>query len=248
MLLLVALALLTGLLVSQVANFATTVYLHRTLSHRAITMRPALSFGFRLLLWMTTGIAAREWVAVHRKHHAHTDTDEDPHSPARLGWLRVQLTNVALYRRTAADPEVLRRYAKDVPPDRWDRILFDHAFLGLGLGIALLVFLFGWWAALLAAGVHTVVYLSMSGAVNAVAHTFGRRTYDNSATNVQWLAFLTGGEGLHNNHHEMPTSARFSFHRGEFDPSWSAIRLLLRLGWLSTRLEAPRSREMASVG
>src|SRR5688572_9656501 len=185
MLLSLFLALVAGIAISQVANFGTTVYLHRTLTHRAISMRPGLAWMFRFLLWMTTGIAAREWVAVHRKHHAHTDTDEDALSPARLGWLRVQLTNVALYRRTAADPEVLRRYAKDLPPDRWDRVLFDHALVGLALGIGVLVLVLGWWAGLLAAGIHTVTYLSMSGAVNSAAHTFGRRTYDNSATNLQ---------------------------------------------------------------
>ena len=71
----------------------------------------------------------------------------------------------------------------------------------------------------MAAPVHMVAYLGLSGAVNAVAHTFGRRPYDSSATNVQWLAFLTAGAGLHNNHHAAPTSARFSLGRFEFAPA-----------------------------
>jgi stearoyl-CoA desaturase (delta-9 desaturase) len=101
------------------------------------------------------------------------------------------------------------------------------------------VVLFGWQVAVVAGVVHMAGYLMLSGAVNAVAHTFGRRTYDNSATNVQWLALLTGGEGLHNNHHAAPTSARFSLDGG-WDPSWGPIRLFERLGWVRIRHREPR--------
>ena len=107
----VLLAFVVGFVVCQVATLATTLYLHRTLSHRAITMRPWLLFLFRPLLWMTTGIRPREWVAVHRKHHAYTDVEGDPHSPKLLGWVAVQFGNVGLYRKVATDPEQVRRYA-----------------------------------------------------------------------------------------------------------------------------------------
>src|ERR1700716_3934977 len=128
-------AIAVGFAVSQAANPATTVYLHRAGAHRAVRLRPPLTFAFRFLTWITVGIKPREWVAVHRKHHAFTDVEGDPHSPKLLGWLRVQLTNAALYRKVANDPEQVRRYARDLPPDRWDRLVFDHAFVGLGIGI-----------------------------------------------------------------------------------------------------------------
>jgi stearoyl-CoA desaturase (delta-9 desaturase) len=221
----VALGVLVGFLLSQVATAATSVYLHRSLSHRAMTVRPVLAFAFRLFLWLTVGIKPREWVAVHRKHHAHTDVEGDPHSPVLLGWVRVQFANAALYRKVARDPEQVTRYARDLPADRWDRLLFDHGWLGVSLGIGILIAVLGPIAGVTAAAVHASCYLLLNAAVNAIGHTFGRRPYGNTATNLQWLAWLTGGEGLHNNHHEAPTAARFAHRRGEIDPSWWMIRL-----------------------
>jgi stearoyl-CoA desaturase (delta-9 desaturase) len=225
-LLTVLLALAIGAVLSQIATFATTVYLHRALSHRSMTMRPGLSFAFRVLVWISVGIRPREWVAVHRKHHAYTDVAGDPHSPKLLGWVRVQLTNVGLYRAVASDPEQVARYARDLPADRWDRVFFDRAWLGLAIGITAVVATFGPWVGLLAAGVHTVTYLQLNSAVNAMTHTFGKRPYDNGATNLQWLALITMGEGLHNNHHAAPTSAKLALHHGEIDPAWPAISVL----------------------
>ena len=239
-----------GLALSQVATWGTSVYLHRSLSHKAVDLHPLPRFGFRVLLWLTVGIKPREWVAVHRKHHAYTDVEGDPHSPVLLGWVRVELTNAALYRKVARDPEQVARYAKDLPQDRWDRVLFDHGFLGLTIGIAFMVVVFGPVIALTAALVHATTYLLMNAAVNSIGHTFGRRPYGNSATNLQWLAWLTGGEGLHNNHHEAPTSARFAHRRGEIDPSWWSIRLLsgVRLATIRHRGPKGRSRSLAGVG
>ena len=237
------LASVVGFAVAQLAIVATTLYLHRTLAHKALRIRPGVAWALRAMLWLTTGIRPREWAAVHRRHHAFTDEPEDPHSPKQLGWVRVQLTNAALYRRCARDGVTVARYARDLPPDRWDRVLFDHAFVGLGLGIGILVVVLGPITGLVAAGVHTVVYLGLNGSVNAVTHTFGKRPHDNSATNLQWLAFLTAGEGLHNNHHAAPTSARFSLQHGELDPVWPLIRVLRRLGWATVRHEGAPVRE-----
>jgi stearoyl-CoA desaturase (delta-9 desaturase) len=234
------LGLVTGICITQLANFATTVYLHRGLAHRALTMRPWLEGSFKVVIWLTTGMRPRQWVAVHRKHHAFTDQHEDPHSPARLGWLRVQLTNPGLYRRVARDESQVDRYARDLPPSRLDRLFFDRALLGLGLGVVLLVLAIGWQASLVAVPVHLVAYLGLSGAVNAIAHTFGRRPYETSATNVQWLALLTAGEGLHNNHHAAPTSAKFALGRFEIDPAWWAIRVFRRFGWIKVRHDLPK--------
>ena len=234
------LALLVGVVLAQVGTFLTTVYLHRALSHRALTMAPPLAFAFRVGLWLMTGIRPRQWVAVHRKHHAATDTAEDPHSPKVLGFWRVQLGNVGLYKRAASDKELVRKYARDIPRDELDRYAFDHALLGLAIGISILVTVmwalgFGLVTGFVAAGLHAVLYLMLAGAINAVGHEFGSRPYDNSATNLKALALVTGGEGLHNNHHAAPTSARFSMHDGELDPAWWLVRAFAALHLVHVR-------------
>jgi len=233
-------AFIIGFVVCQVALLCTTIYLHRTLSHKALSLSAPVRAVFRVLVWLMTGIRPRQWAAVHRRHHAFTDTEGDPHSPVLLGFWRVQLTNAALYRKVARDGETVRRYTKDLPPDAWDRALFDHGFLGLGIGVAILYFAFGWEIALMAAGFHVVLYLSLNAAVNAVGHTFGKRVYENSATNNHWLAWLAGGEGWHNNHHAAPTSARLAQARGQLDPGWLVIRGLVRIGQAKIRLSELR--------
>jgi stearoyl-CoA desaturase (delta-9 desaturase) len=232
--------LVVGLLVTQLAILATTVYLHRGLAHKGLTVHPVLAVPLRLLLWITTGMRPREWAAVHRRHHAAVDTELDPHSPAVVGFWRVQLANAALYRRVARDGVTTEKYAKDLQPDRLDRWLFDHAFLGLGVGVTILVVTFGWSTGLFAAAVHTVAYLGLSGAINAIGHTYGDRPAENSGTNSRALALITGGEGLHNNHHAAPTSARFSFQRGQLDPGWWVVRALGVVGLVKVRHREPK--------
>jgi len=242
----VALALIVALAVTQLAIYLTTIYLHRALAHRAMTLRTSAALPMRFVLWVTTGIKPREWVAVHRKHHAFTDEPGDPHSPVLLGYRAVQFGNVALYRR-AAKGDTVTRYAKDLPPDAWDRVLFDRAWLGLGIGITLLCLAFGWQLGLIAAAVHTVGYLFLSATINAVGHVRGKRPYAGSSTNNQWLAWLTAGEGLHNNHHAAPTSARFSLHPRELDPGWWVVRALKGLGLASIRHDDVKVRVAAAA-
>jgi stearoyl-CoA desaturase (delta-9 desaturase) len=222
----VLVALVVGVAASVVANMATTVYLHRALAHRALMLRAPAAHAFRFVIWVSTGIRPRQWVAVHRKHHAFTDVEGDPHSPVLHGWVKVQMLNVAMYRREAKNPRTVERYARDLPPTMLDRVFYDHALVGLGIGVASLVLLFGWQVGLLAAFVHVNMYLGGSAAVNAIGHHFGRRPYDNNAGNLQWLAFVTAGEGLHNNHHAKPTSAKLSHRWFEVDPGWWLIKSL----------------------
>ncbi len=246
----IVIAVVVGLALTQLANLATTVYLHRDLAHRAVRLHPALRSVFKVFLWMSTGISARQWAAVHRKHHAFTDEVEDPHSPARLGWLRVQLTNAVLYRRSARDPRTTDRYARDIPVTVADRWVLNRGVIGLALGVAILVWWLGWVPGLVAAVVHTVGYIGLGGSVNGVAHTFGRRPFDNSATNVVWLAWLTCGEGYHNNHHAAPTSARFSRRWYQFDLGWWFIGAASRLGLARIRhtdVDALASRSSSPV-
>jgi stearoyl-CoA desaturase (delta-9 desaturase) len=240
MLRVILLALAIGLVVTLAANVATTVFLHRGLAHKALTFRRPVTEFFRFLMWITTGIRPRQWVAVHRKHHAFTDVEGDPHSPVLLGWMKVQMSNVALYRREARNQDTITRYSKDLPADRLDRWFYDRALLGLAIGVGILVLACGPVLGLLAAFVHVNLYLGGSAAVNAIAHHFGRKPYPNSAGNLQWLAFLTAGEGLHNNHHAAPTSARLSHRWFEIDPGWWVVRTLTLFRLAKVRLNELR--------
>ncbi|MFT3854718.1 MAG: fatty acid desaturase [Ilumatobacteraceae bacterium] len=240
-------AFLAGLVVTLLANFCTTIYLHRCLSHRALAVRGPVHQVFRFLVWITTGVQPRQWVAVHRKHHAFTDVEGDPHSPVLLGWVTVQVRNVALYRAEARNPETVNRYAKDMSEDRLDRVLYDHGVLGLAVGTTILCLVLGPVTGLLAAFIHLNLLLGSNAAVNAMAHHFGRKPYDNGAGNLQWLAFLTGGEGLHNNHHAAPTSAKLSHRWYEVDPGWWIIKTLSVFGLAKVRLGELRLKDTAAT-
>lgn len=248
----VLIAVLVGLFICQVGLFLTTIYLHRALSHRAITLKPWLSVVIRFMIWISLGIQPRQWVAVHRKHHAYTDVEGDPHSPILEGFATVQFANVVLYKRVAKDDATVARYARDLPPDRLDRILFDHGYPGLAIGVVSLWLILGWQYALIAAGVHVVTYLLASGAINAIGHAWGKQPYENRATNNQWLAWMVAGEGLHNNHHAAPTSARFALAKGQVDPGWWVVKTFSKVGWLTIRhnevkLKAPRPQRNAAA-
>jgi len=221
---------LVALVLTQIAALATSVYLHRTLAHRALAVHPVVDRVFRAVLWLTTGQDRRQWVAVHRKHHAFTDCDGDPHSPRLLGLWRVQLLNVYYYAREARNPETLRRFAPDITPDALDRVLFSHGLPGLGIGIAALLLVLGPAAGLLAAALHAMLYVFvLAPLINGLGHWRGSQNFDNTAYNSRVMAWLTGGESLHNNHHAYPSSPKFSMGRFEFDPSWVVIRVLMLL-------------------
>jgi len=217
--------------VTQLALIATSVYLHRALAHRSLAVRPVVDVLFRAVLWLTTGQRRQEWVAVHRKHHAFTDRDGDPHSPRLLGFWRVQLMNVVYYIREARNPETIHRFARDVAPDRLDRALFSRSPVGLGLGIALLCFVLGVGPGLLAALMHAVLYVFVAAPlINGLGHWQGAQNFSNTAYNSTVLAWLTAGESLHNNHHAHPRAPKFSMRRSEVDPSWLVIRVMAALG------------------
>ena len=225
------LSLVAAALVTQVAVFSTTIYLHRTATHRALVLHPAVAWAFRFALWLTTGLDTKEWVAVHRKHHAFTDQEGDPHSPALMGFWSVQLGNVFHYIKEAKNKDVVERYARDIEEDcvgsravppwnarrRWSARPCSARVMGIGWG-------------LLAAGIHAVTYVFvLSSSINGLCHHVGYRNFDNTATNIRSIALLTGGEGLHNNHHGYPRSPKFSFRASEIDPAWPLIRLLISL-------------------
>jgi stearoyl-CoA desaturase (delta-9 desaturase) len=218
---------LVAIALSQAAVIATSVYLHRALAHRALDVHPVADVLFRAVLWLTTGLHRQEWVAVHRKHHAFTDQEGDPHSPRLLGLWRVQLMNAYYYQREARNPDTIRKFAPDLAEDRLDRAIFSRGIVGPGLGTALLCLLLGVWPGLIAALAHGVLYVGvLSPLINGVGHWRGAQNFTNTAYNSAVLAWMTGGESLHNNHHEHPRAPKFSVRRAEFDPSWLVIRAL----------------------
>ena len=222
--------LLVTLVLIQVAVFSTTIYLHRSETHRALVLHPAVALVFRFAIWITTGIVPRQWVAVHRKHHAFTDEEGDPHSPLLEGFWSVQLGNVFHYVREARNPDVVAKYARDIQDDAWDRAIFRHATWGPVGGTIVLCAVLGISWGLLAAAIHGLMYVFvLSPSINGLCHYAGYKNFDNTARNIRTLALVTGGEGLHNNHHGFPRSPKFSLRRSEFDPAWLLIKLMMKL-------------------
>ena len=223
-------ALVASAIVTQIAVFSTTIYLHRTATHMALTMHPGVEWAFKFCLWLTTGLSTKEWVAVHRKHHAFTDKEGDPHSPMLEGFWKVQLGNVFYYVREIKKTDVVERYARDIEEGWWDRNVFRRGVPGLIIGTTFLCAVLGLGWGLLAAGIHAVMYVFvLSSSINGLCHHAGYKNFDNTATNIRSLALLTGGEGLHNNHHGYPRSPKFSFKASEIDPAWPIIKLLIAL-------------------
>ncbi len=214
----------------QFANLCTTIYLHRGLAHRALTFSKPMEFFLRFFLWLTTTITRQEWVAVHRKHHAFTDQEDDPHSPLVKGFWNIQLWNYFYYRREANNPEVIQTYSADIPPDAFDRLSrfwWLPMLLLLGIFIAVLGPIWG----LIALPTHFLSYVVLNSTINGAGHWFGYRHHDNSGTNIWTVALITAGEGFHNNHHNKPASAKLMNRWWEIDLGWYAIYLfsVLRL-------------------
>jgi stearoyl-CoA desaturase (Delta-9 desaturase) len=222
-----------AIVLTQVAVLATSIYLHRPLANRSLHLHPIADIAFRTILWLTTGQCRQEWVAVHRKQHTFIDREGDPHSPRLLGFWRVQVFNVN-YVREARNPENPRHVRPRPPPrshgpgallarrartSRGTRVLVRSDRLGPGLGAGLM---------------HAVLYVFvMAPLINALGHWRGSRNFENTASNWRLLAWITGGESLHNNHHAHPRSAKFSVRRSEFDPAWLIIRSLAAVGLLA---------------
>ena len=236
MLMTIAIVLLVGFCSMQLSSFSTTIYLHRTMAHKGLKLHPVVAFLMRLQLWVFTGISTREWVAVHRKHHHFTDQEGDPHSPHLKGLGKVLLLNAYYYARETHKPEVVEKYTRDIAPDRSEWVL-SHGWWGLGLGLAAFVYFFsrlvpGWPGPVI--GVATFIgqglaYIFNNALINGACHVLGYKNFANTATNIRLVALLSGGEGLHNNHHQYPASSKFSMRKWEFDPAWPVIWLLAKI-------------------
>jgi stearoyl-CoA desaturase (delta-9 desaturase) len=239
------------LILTHITIASVTIFLHRHQAHRALELHPLVSHFFRFWLWLTTGMVTREWTAIHRKHHAKCETEDDPHSPQVKGLREVLLRGAELYRAEAADAQTLRQYGKGTPEDWLERRLYSrHPYLGISLMLLLDVLLLGpigitvWavqmlWIPLLAAGV-----------INGIGHYFGYRNAEapDASTNILPWGILIGGEELHNNHHAWPGSARLSFQPWEFDIGWFYIRLLQRLGLARVKRLNPEPARLLKDG
>ena len=219
----------------QVSVFLTTIYLHRAMCHRGLELNPLLANLMHLELSLFTGIMPRQWVAVHRKHHHFSDKEGDPHSPYLKGLWTVLFGNYFMYKKEIRNEATVRKYTPDYRPDLVDRIPgIRYGVLG---GLVIFVLMFGWVWGPAMWGFHVVAYILLNASINSVCHMIGYRNYDNLATNHQFIAMLTAGEGLHNNHHEYPSSAKFALKAREIDPAWLVIWMLERFGLASVKEE-----------
>jgi len=217
------------LVVTQLTIFSVTLYLHRSMAHRAVDFHPVLAHFFRFWSWLTTSMITREWAAIHRKHHAKCETEDDPHSPQFKGIDTVMWRGVELYRDARAQREDIEKYGKGCPDDWIERHLYTpHATMGPVLMLVINAALFGLWGVALWAIQMVWIPFWAAGVVNGLGHWWGYRNFEttDTATNLTPWGFWIGGEELHNNHHAFPSSAKFALRKWEFDIGWSAIKLL----------------------
>lgn len=230
------------LLLTHITIVSVTVFLHRAQAHRALDLHPAVSHFFRFWLWLTTGMVTKEWVAIHRKHHAKCETVDDPHSPQILGIRKVLWEGAELYRAESRKPETLERYGHGTPDDWLEHRLYTPY---RNLGATLLVFidlaLFGVLGLTVWAVQMVWIPFWAAGVINGIGHYWGYRNYEprDAATNIVPWGILIGGEELHNNHHAFPSSAKLSSKWWEFDIGWFYIRVLQTLGLAQVKKVAP---------
>src|SRR4051794_31577057 len=247
-----------------ICGFGITVGYHRLLTHRAFQTSDPLRYAFAIAGSYALQGSVLDWVADHRKHHAHTDQEGDPHSPhvghghglrglwhAHTGWL--------FETHGQAD---WKKYARDLYEDRTMKRI-SKAFPWLALGSLLLPTLAGFvlhgftlegalrglvWGGL----VRAFMLHHVTWSINSICHYFGRRRFDveDHSTNVAWLAVPSLGEAWHHNHHAFPRSAAHGLRWYEVDLSALLIRGLERLGlaWNVVRISPERQAERMGAG
>ena len=235
--------LLVTLAMTHITIAAVTIFLHRAQAHRALELHALPSHFFRFWLWLTTGMVTKEWVAIHRKHHAKCETDEDPHSPQTRGIKKVLLEGSELYRAEAKNQETLEKYGRQTPDDWIERNLYTrYSWQGVGVMLIIDLWLFGAIGAAVWAVQMMWIPINAAGIINGIGHWWGYRNFEapDASTNVSPWGVMIGGEELHNNHHTYPTSAKFSVKPYEFDLGWGYIRGLEMLGLAKVRKTPPK--------
>ena len=234
--------LLVLLVATQLTIFSVTLYLHRSQAHRGVDFHPVVAHFFRFWTWLTTSMITREWVAIHRKHHAKCETEEDPHSPMHKGIGTVFWRGVELYREARGMRADIEQYGKGTPDDWIERRLYTPlATLGPVVLLAVQFTLFGAWGVAMWAIQMAWIPFWAAGVVNGLGHWWGYRNFEttDTATNLSPWAVWIGGEELHNNHHAFPSSAKFALRRWEVDIGWAVIKGLEKVGLARVLRVAP---------
>ncbi len=237
--------LLYTLVTTHITIAAVTIFLHRSQAHRSVDLGPVPSHFFRFWLWLGTGMVTREWVAIHRKHHAKCETEDDPHSPQTRGLDTVMWRGAELYRAESANAETIAKFGHGTPQDWMERNVYGrYSALGVSLMLLLDLALFGALGATVWAVQMLWIPFWAAGVVNGIGHFWGYRNFEatDASTNLVPWGLVIGGEELHNNHHTYPTSAKFSVKRYEFDIGWAYIRLMQAVGWAKVKKTPPKLR------
>jgi stearoyl-CoA desaturase (delta-9 desaturase) len=226
----------------QISMMAVTLYLHRDQAHRSIDLHPAVRHFFRLWIWLTSGMVTREWVAIHRKHHAMVEREGDPHSPKVFGLRKVLWQGAELYRVESVNEETLEKYGRGSPDDWIERKIYGRcSWVGIYSMLMIDIILFGPPGITVFAIQMLAMPVFAAGVINGLGHAKGYRNFetDDTSTNITPVAVLIGGEELHNNHHAFPTAAKFSVRAWEFDIGWMYIQIMRALGLCKVRRLAP---------
>lgn len=242
---------IVALVFTHITIAAVTIYLHRAMAHRALDLHPLVAHFFRGWLWLTTGMQTKDWVSIHRKHHAKCETEQDPHSPQTRGIKKVFFEGAELYRAEAKNQETLDKYSHGCPDDWVERNVYSR-FTWQGAGLMLIAnwVLFGLGAGTTIWAVQMIwIPVTAAGIINGIGHYWGYRNFDceDASRNVLPWGILIGGEELHNNHHTFATSARLSNQWYEFDIGWLYIKLLSYVGLAQIRKVAPRVKLNATA-
>jgi stearoyl-CoA desaturase (delta-9 desaturase) len=233
------------LVTTHITIAAVTIFLHRTQAHRAMDLHAIPSHFFRFWLWLGTGMVTKEWVAIHRKHHAKCETVDDPHSPQTRGIENVLWRGAEMYRAEAKNLETISKFGHGTPNDWIERNLYTrYSWQGVGLMLILNVALFGMLGLAVWAVQMLWIPITAAGIINGIGHYWGYRNFEapDASTNISPWGLVIGGEELHNNHHTYPTSAKFSVKKYEFDIGWMYISLMSKIGWATVKKVPPKLR------
>ncbi len=233
------------MLVTHITIASVTIFLHRCQAHRALELHAIPSHFFRFWLWLTTGQVTKEWAAIHRKHHAKCETEEDPHSPVTRGIKKVLLEGAELYRAESKNLETMQKYGHGTPDDWIERNLYTgRSWMGIVLMLFIDILLFGVVGISVWAVQMLWIPVTAAGIINGIGHYWGYRNYDcvDASTNIIPFGILIGGEELHNNHHTFGTSAKLSSKWYEFDIGWMYIRCMEIVGLAKVRKLAPEPK------
>lgn len=231
------------LILTHITIASVTLYLHRCQAHCALDLHPLIAHFFRFWLWAATGMVTKEWVAIHRKHHAKTETAEDPHSPHTKGIGMVFWQGSELYRAEAKNLQTLEHYGHGTPDDWIEHKLYSRfSYYGIVINFILNFILFGFIGITIWAIQMIWIPVTAAGVINGIGHYWGYRNFEteDGSTNIVNLGIIIGGEELHNNHHAYPSSAKFSSKWWEFDLGWLYIQLLSFMRLAKVRRRAPQ--------